>query len=461
MRATFYTTEQLGLRQSLTPEGFLLISGVPIARTGEMLYGPDEVPVTPGTDGVIRILREAEHVFADAHVASYNGKPIVNDHPDEDVTPENWRDLAGGVVINPQRGDGEFSDCIVADLLVCNKDEIAAVRAGKREVSCGYSADYEELAPGIGRQLNLVGNHVALVVAGRCGPRCAIGDKQQKEMTMATRDKRLSWLDRIRLALNAKDEAGALKVLDEAEAETKDDNGGTEPTAVHINVLSGDKDDEGMEERMKKTEDGLRDVQTAVADVAKMVKSLDAKLGTRDANEDDDEDKKKKAEDAVAEEVAEETGGTKDSVRARSGDSLLVAGGHLLAESFQDTVACAEILVAGIRIPTYDRAASAKATLDTICKLRRTALDLAYNSPDGRAIIEEINRKPLVLDGMSGAAVRALFNGAVASKRASNNATRVSDDELRLTTAGTQVKGTVRSIADLNAMNAKRYGGAA
>ena len=54
----------------------------------------------------------------------------------------------------------------------------ALTAQGVTEVSLGYDADYEQTAPGVGRQTNIIGNHVALVERGRCGPRCAIGDRQ-------------------------------------------------------------------------------------------------------------------------------------------------------------------------------------------------------------------------------------------------------------------------------------------
>ncbi len=82
-------------------------------------------------------------------------------------------------------------DILLADLLITDKAAIESVRAGLREVSCGYDADYEQIEPGRGRQRNIIGNHVALVEKGRCGSRCAIGDKDMPTQAK----KKTRWTD--------------------------------------------------------------------------------------------------------------------------------------------------------------------------------------------------------------------------------------------------------------------------
>jgi hypothetical protein len=158
-----------------TPEGYLLCLDAPIARTGVQMYAAEEVPLEAAYDGTVRVYRMAEEVFAPETVASYEGKPVTLDHPEDNVSPENWRELARGVAQNVRRGEGETADLLLADLLITDAEAIEAVRGGLREISCGYDAGYEDLGPGVGRQTDIIGNHVALVRAGRCGPRCANG----------------------------------------------------------------------------------------------------------------------------------------------------------------------------------------------------------------------------------------------------------------------------------------------
>ena len=103
----FHTTEKLGDKQSLTPEGFLLIEGTPIARSGVQIYAPGEIPLklypefASPPDGVFRVQRDESEVFAPETVASANGKPLVDEHPEEIVTPDT-HEGAPGVVMNPR-----------------------------------------------------------------------------------------------------------------------------------------------------------------------------------------------------------------------------------------------------------------------------------------------------------------------------------------------------------------------
>lgn len=173
----FYTTEQLSPRMAETPEGFLVCYSVPLARTGEYIYKANEVPVDAGPDGIVKIQRDEDEVFSEETIKSFEGKPVTINHPNDFVTPENWNKLANGVIQNVHRGDGEQADLLIGDLVVTTEDAIKLIKAGLRQVSLGYDAQYEQIKPGLGRQTDIVGNHVALVVKGRAGNRCAIMDK--------------------------------------------------------------------------------------------------------------------------------------------------------------------------------------------------------------------------------------------------------------------------------------------
>lgn len=173
----WHTVEDLGPTRSLTLDGFMVCRDAVLARCGTQIYGPGETPIQ---GDAVTVERVPDEVFSPEAIASCQGKPVVNDHPQDemggriDVTPKNWRDLAIGHVINPRRSTDDF---LVADLLITDHNAIDLIHHGqKRQLSCGYSADYEEVGPGIGRQRNIRINHVALVDYGRCGPFCSIGD---------------------------------------------------------------------------------------------------------------------------------------------------------------------------------------------------------------------------------------------------------------------------------------------
>lgn len=173
----YYSVASLSERISETPEGFLICESVPITRTGELVYAQGETPIEPGATGRTIITRTVEDIHDPATIASFEGKPVTINHPDDFVTPENWRELAVGVVQNVRPGEGDEADKLLADLLITDAEAISAVKSKQlREVSCGYEATYHEEAPGRGRQENIIGNHVALVAAGRCGSECAIFD---------------------------------------------------------------------------------------------------------------------------------------------------------------------------------------------------------------------------------------------------------------------------------------------
>lgn len=65
-----------------THDGFLICRNVPIARTGDQDYLGSEI----GLDGeeagkVLAVHRSPEEVFSQATMASFEGKPVTNDHP--------------------------------------------------------------------------------------------------------------------------------------------------------------------------------------------------------------------------------------------------------------------------------------------------------------------------------------------------------------------------------------------
>ena len=183
--ARYLITSELGPRRHKTPEGFLVCSGVPIARTGDYEYFASEGQspgIQPDADGRIISRREPEQVFAPAALASFEGKPVTLGHPPVDaVTPDDWRQYAVGHVTNVRRGEGDDADKVVADLVISDAAAIDAINSGLREVSCGYDVTVEQVEPGVERQTHIRGNHVALVQAGRAGSECAIRDTKPEK----------------------------------------------------------------------------------------------------------------------------------------------------------------------------------------------------------------------------------------------------------------------------------------
>lgn len=163
-----------------TPEGFLICHNVPIARCGQQLYLGSETPFKelPSND-TVKIVRHPEEVFSKATLASFEGKPVTDDHPLEDVTPQNSRTYLKGICRDVRRGIGEYNDCIVADLMIYDPvliDEITSKE--KREVSCGYDCFWELGNDDTILQKQIRGNHIAIVKNGRAGHRVAVRDSK-------------------------------------------------------------------------------------------------------------------------------------------------------------------------------------------------------------------------------------------------------------------------------------------
>lgn len=158
-----------------TPEGFLICKDVPIARTGMQQYRGCEFGAQD-SNRIYDVNRPEAQVFDRAAIASFEGKPVCDEHPSEDVTPENYRRYMKGVCRDVRRGEGDLANCLVADLLIYDADLIQKIEGGKREISCGYDCLWNPTGDASFDQLEIRGNHVAVVDKGRAGHMVAIRD---------------------------------------------------------------------------------------------------------------------------------------------------------------------------------------------------------------------------------------------------------------------------------------------
>ncbi|RXN73055.1 DUF2213 domain-containing protein [Providencia rettgeri] len=234
----YFFKTRLGNTRYELADGSLLCKNVPIARTGTQLYSTNDLPkLIPDSKGEIEVERLPEDVFSPETLASFEGMTITLLHPSDDdgnvmfVDTVNWRELAQGHAQNVRRGEGEQSDLMLADLIIKDELAIQEINKGNDEISCGYDAQYEQTAPGKAKQVNIIGNHVALVPNGRAGYRCAIGDSMSKN-TQAK-----SWFMRVLSAHRTKDSAAMQEALDNAPDTLVGDEGtGELPKAININI---------------------------------------------------------------------------------------------------------------------------------------------------------------------------------------------------------------------------------
>ncbi len=404
-RNAFYLTGKVGLKRSTTPEGFLVCHDVPIARVGMQLYTDAEVPITGDQDGLVRINRTEEQVFSPATIASFEGKPVTVNHPDEFVNPDNWKNLTIGFVQNVRRGDGIGDDLLLADLVITDADGIRYVNDELPEVSCGYEADYEEVAPGHGEQLNIIGNHVALVDKGRAGSRCAIQDSEPNEVRMKPEKKRQSFLDRLKA------------MIKDAEAEETEKE---EETT--------DEELEKKEEKEEKTTDSdLFESRLAriEAVISKLVPIEEAEHGTQ------------LDEEMKAEEEEEET---VDNILEPEGTDKIDQG--TVIDSLKEVIALAEILSPGIQIPTGDAVKDKKA----IPRLQAKSVQSALTTDEGKKVVEPF-LKGRELGKLTFTDLSAVFTGAAELMRQRNNDKLGALNQIKDSAAGRQ------TIQDINARN--------
>jgi uncharacterized protein len=352
----------------------------------------------------------------------------------------------------------------------------------KPEVGAGHESDHQDL-------------------------RCPCGDhkpsstKTQEVSTMS------SWKDvrkTLRRAFSAKDQSAFDEAMEELEEHKKedepaDDAEGEEPNTieVHNHIPSSEepvshdddrrrvghddaeeeeppawfkKHTEATDKRFKALHDGIEALKKWAKEEGEEPEHSedDAHHDDDDAHHDDDDDDnlnmdrrrrvghdRRDAEankEILGELEFEAPPGTGDRAR-KARDSAF------LEDSFQDTVAKAEILAPGIHVPTFDRATDPRKTFTKICSLRRMALDLAYNEPRTRGFIEvAMSGRPLSTRDMKCGQVRVLFN-AVAAQAAQDNNSRATDrNGGNLHGGGLPIAGTLKSLSDINARNRERYG---
>ncbi|PWJ80634.1 hypothetical protein C7441_112176 [Pseudaminobacter salicylatoxidans] len=263
-----------------------LVADARVARIGIQTYAGWEVgkPNLP----LVRVYRPEGEVFSRDTLASFAHRPVTNDHPDEVVTADNWKELAVGQTADEIARDGTF---IRVPLMVADAAAIKDIEGGKRELSAGYTCDLA-FEPGTtpegeaydAVQKNIRANHVAIVQRGRAGSEVRIGDasKWGPAPITPTMDKEtVTMSDALRTV-----------VVDGLSVQTTDQG------AQAIQKLLKD-----LESSAAKLADADKAHQTKLADVEKAhadaVKAKDAELASKDEEIGTLKADKKKLEDAA------------------------------------------------------------------------------------------------------------------------------------------------------------------
>jgi uncharacterized protein len=160
-----------------TADGYL-VAMARAARSGIQIYAGREVGRADLAH--VRVYRAPEEVFASDSLASYAHKPLTVEHPSVAVSAANWKEHSVGYIGDEVTREGEF---VRVPLMLTDAAAIAALEAGKAELSAGYSAQIvwgDGTAPDgskyDAKQTSIRINHVALVSAGRAGASVRIDD---------------------------------------------------------------------------------------------------------------------------------------------------------------------------------------------------------------------------------------------------------------------------------------------
>lgn len=434
-------TEKFGISKGITFDGMLVCEGCKIARTGVQTYHASEIAseIKPNMDGTVRVHREPDEVFSPEAIRSFEGKTVVFlAHPDDElnnglVVPANWKRFAVGHIQNVRRGGDGFDNYLVADLFVNDPDAIEAITSGAiRELSGGYMYEIEQVSPGEARQKCIRGNHVAIVIAGRAGPTCAIGDSAMAKKSIL-KGRLSELLARARLAKDSADLAEIENSPEAAEIVGADDEeapaagggkgdvhihlGGSAPSVTKTETPTAGADtmagegENNVEARLGALEKGFAEILAAVKALAPK-KEEPAPVVTG-------------GDDAGAE-------GVEDGLAGSSGDigAILLSGmtgtdakrvlaakdSWGLETAWEQFASGVEIVKPKHVVPAFDSLAAkpAKVTFDTMVNEQKLVLRHVAKSEEGKARIHSLGFDSARIGTMKPGAVAMLFKGVVA-----------------------------------------------
>ncbi len=164
--------------RKIDENGFLEIKGCPISSFGIFDYGAGQLGLAGDPNRIVKVYRPESAVNDPAAIDSFKNVPFIVDH---EMLSGFDGDDDDGVSAPEEKGvDGILTGNVYyeapwmrGDLKIFSRMAQKALAKGKKDLSLGYTCDFE-LTPGVfdGQpyevvQTNLRGNHIALVDEGR------------------------------------------------------------------------------------------------------------------------------------------------------------------------------------------------------------------------------------------------------------------------------------------------------
>jgi uncharacterized protein len=290
-------------------DGHLIVEMSRISKAAVNPYKGSEIPnhVELGLDPdrVYRLFRDPKELEKAA--STFSGKPLLMRHtPVTSELPNQnlWVGTVGQVT-------WESPYLVARPLTIIDADAIALIEADQqRELSSGYRYVCE-MIPGVyggerfdGRMTQLVGNHVALVSAGRAGPDVLVADELPLELSMSLKHRKL--------IARLQKKFPAIAALNTAELMAFDAELGETP-AKSVVTLDEAEDkaacDEALAEKRKtEGEDAelTEEEKEKARDKARDKKAHDAEMKAKDKKAKDESKEEEEAEDEEAEDESEE-----------------------------------------------------------------------------------------------------------------------------------------------------------
>lgn len=272
-----------------------------------------------------------------------------------------------------------------------------------------------------------------------------------------------NWIDKIRDAFKTGDAAAMEEAVKDAEGvmsktgnpgENESDNhthvhvhlettkpagnlpetGETEVTSAKDGMVGGEADatfggktffaDKALDEAFKSEITGIKDSITKLCDSFEEFKKEAGEKKTEDELAAEAKSAGTMVDAAAKEEADKEIeGALKEEAPPGTSDAHKARDSVFLEDSFAKTAAMAEILVPGILIPTFDRAADPKASYGNMCAFRKKTLTAFGATADGAALLASVAPN-LTLDLAKCIDVTTAFRAA-AAKQAEKNKTAV------------------------------------
>jgi hypothetical protein len=246
---------KLNAKRSYTPEGYLVAPAV-LARSGVLPYYAMELGLTDrAPNQIVQVYRSADTLAKSA--PTFEHKPITMDHPPEGVDASTWRELAVGDVHDVLAEN----DRMHATVIVRDKAAIEEINKGRRQLSNGYTFELCRVGDGSKpyefEQVDIQGNHIAIVDRARCGPSCVVGDR---DPISEREEKRVM----VKVAMDGYpgevDEVTAGIIIQRLQKQVADAAAEKKTIKVKGKEMDGDDVEEELEKRDKKIKD-LQDAQ--------------------------------------------------------------------------------------------------------------------------------------------------------------------------------------------------------